>query len=505
MSWLDNFIGFISPEWGAKREIWKQSLEEMRNYDAGDYSRGNANWRAINESAEMTDRYSRDNVRARARDLERNSDIFNAVTGAYNRNVVGAGYALQAETDNDDLNLQIEAAWGKWCKKRNCDVTGTQSFNQIMRMCVKRKKVDGGILIVKRFTREGFIPFQIQTFEVDELDGSQVTPKHKGDKIVGGVELNSYNRPVGYWIRQYDPDGISIRDPVFLKADDVIFMFTKDRPSQVREVSDMAPTITRIRDANEFMVAVSVKERIAACLSVFIKKQLPTIGIGRSGGSQAAAQVDYQGKTISPGMIKELNAGDEIQVVNPAGQATDATSYIELQQRLVAAGQGISYEATSRDMSKSNYSSTRQGIIEDDMTYAAEKELLIEVLDEIYETFVISLWLSGNINIPDFWSNKESYLKHAWVAAPKKWIDPQKEANANKIAMQTGVKTFKQIAAEQGNDWRKQIEDMAEVLQYAKECGIDLGGVIFGQKKENLYESESDPSSGSGDQRADKG
>ena len=34
----------------------------------------------------------------------------------------------------------------------------------------------------------------------------------------------------------------------------------------------MSPTITRIRDANEFMVAVSVKERIAACLSVVIKK-----------------------------------------------------------------------------------------------------------------------------------------------------------------------------------------------------------------------------------------
>ena len=28
------------------------------------------------------------------------------------------------------------------------------------------------------------------------------------------------------------------------------------------------------------MTAVSVKERIAACLSVFIKKQLPTVGIG---------------------------------------------------------------------------------------------------------------------------------------------------------------------------------------------------------------------------------
>lgn len=98
MNWLDGIIGFISPEWGARREAWRQSLTEMRNYDAGNYDRGNANWRVLNQSAEFTDRYSRDNVRARARDLERNSDMMNSVIGAYKRNVIGGGYALQAKT-----------------------------------------------------------------------------------------------------------------------------------------------------------------------------------------------------------------------------------------------------------------------------------------------------------------------------------------------------------------------------------------------------------------------
>lgn len=39
MNWLDGIIGFISPEWGARREAWRQSLTEMRNYDAGNYDR----------------------------------------------------------------------------------------------------------------------------------------------------------------------------------------------------------------------------------------------------------------------------------------------------------------------------------------------------------------------------------------------------------------------------------------------------------------------------------
>lgn len=489
MNWLDGVIGFLSPEWGAKREAWRQSLQEIRSYDAGDYSRGNANWRAVNQSAEFTDRYSRDTVRARARDLERNSDMMNSVIGAYTRNVIGGGYTLQAKTGDDELNDRIEAAWRKWCKKQNCDVTGTQSFSQIMRMCEKRKKVDGGILIVKRYTKDGFLPFKLQTFEVDELDNSQIIPKNTGNKVVGGIEVNEYNKPKGYWIKQYSLDGLTGLNPIYLEAKDVIFLYTKHRPSQIREISDMSQTIARIRDANEFMTAVSVKERITACLAIFIKKMMPTpSGIGRGNGSAAAGQQhSYEGKTIAPGMIKELNAGDEIQVVDPTGQATDAAKYIELQQRLVAAGQGISYEATSRDMSKSNYSSTRQGIIEDDMTYAEEKELLIEVMDEIYETFVISMWLAGMIETREFWNEKDKYLEHSWIIAPKKWIDPQKEANANKIALQTGQKTFKQIAAEQGGDWKEHIDEMAEVMEYARGRGIDLGGVIFGKNEAELY------------------
>ena len=186
-------------------------------------------------------------------------------------------------------------------------------------------------------------------------------------------------------------------------------------------------------------------------------------------------------------MIKELNAGDEIQTVNPSGQATDATSYIKLQQRLIGAGQGLSYEATSRDMSQSNYSSARQGIIEDGQTYIEDIELLQEVvMDEVYETFIISGVLSGLFNIPGFWEDKQKYFKHEWVAAPKKWIDPGKEATATKIALQTGQKTYQQIAVENGKDWKEQMDETVAVLKYAREKGLEMGGVIFDRTEADL-------------------
>lgn len=499
MGFLDSIVAAISPEAAYRRMAFRQAYEEMKSaYDAGSYDKGNRNWRVSNNSAEYTDRYSRDDVRARARDLERNSDIMNSVVGAFKRNIVGGGYHVQVKTEDEELNKQIEQAWKKWCKKQNCDVTGTQSLNQIIRMAVERKKIDGGILFVKRYTSDGFVPFKLQMIEVDELDSGMIQPRNAGNKVVGGIEFNPFNRPVGYFIRQYDIDGYNLREPVYVEAKDVIFYFTKKRPSQLREMSDMSPTIPRIRDVNEFMTAVSVKERIEACLAIFIKKQLPTSGIGRGGaGPVVSDRVSYGGKMLTPGMIKELNAGDEIQVVNPSGQGADATSFTKLQQRLVGAGQGISYEATSRDMAESTYSSARQGLIEDDLTYKEDKELLIEVLDEIYETFIISAVLCGAIDIPRFWQEKDRFLSHEWIQEPKPWIDPYKESNANKIAIQTGQKTYKQIAAENGRDWRSQIDDMAEVMAYGKEKGLDMGGVLFGIK-ENQSPEPDDDESGSG-------
>lgn len=488
MNVLDSVISFFAPEVGAKREAWRRYAEEMRNYDAAGYGKGSANWRAANQSAEITDRYDRETVRARARDLERNSDMLNAVVNAFKRNVFGSGYALSPKTGDDEIDKKLSEKWKKWCKKQNCDVTCTQSFNQIMRMCVQRKKIDGGIFILKRYTDQGFIPFQLQTLEVDELDATQILPQNQGNKVVGGIEYNKWNRPVGYWFRQYDIEGSQILNPIYVEAKDVIFYFTKRRPSQVREMSDMSQTLTRIRDTNEFMTAVSVKERIAACLAVFIAKTNPTSGPGRYGKTSEGGRTSYEGKTIVPGMIRELDPDDKIEVVNPNGQATDATTYIKLMQHMIGAGQGLSYEATSRDMSETNYSSARQGMIEDGLTYADEKELLLEAMDEIYETFVISCVLAGAIKVPNFWDEKDKYLKHKWTEAPKKWIDPSKEAKANQIAISTGQKTFKEIASENGRDWKEQMDDILDVLEYAESKGLDMGGVLFGNEK--LYKNE---------------
>ena len=58
--------------------------------------------------------------------------------------------------------------------------------------------------------------------------------------------------------------------------------------------------------------------------------------------------------------------------------------------------------------------------------------------------------------------------------------------------MKTGQKTYKQIAAENGRDWRDQIDDMAEVLEYGREMGVNMENLIFGLGEPETGKEETD-------------
>ena len=485
-------IEFISPKWAFIRESWRSAFKMQRNYDAGLYDRRNRNWRAHNESAEFTDRDFRDTIRARSRDLERNSDLMNSQVHPWIRNVIGKGFTLEPNTGDDDLKNAIEKLWKIWCKKDNCDITGSQSFMEMLRMAVRRKRVDGGILFIKCYTEDGIIPFKLQAIEVDELDTTQYAPHNSGCRVVGGIEYNRYNRAVGYWIKQYDIEGFIATKPIYVPRENVIFYFSKNRPSQIREMPELAAGIERIKEVNAYTEAASIKERIAACLSVFIKKVIPTgSGLGRQTPNINAERKSYGEMELTPGLISELNAGDEVQVVNPGNSATNGSEYIKSMIRLISAGQGISYEASSRDLTQANYSSARQAMIEDEITFFSElSKIKDEILDEVYSAFVISAAISGKIKTPpDFWQNTDAYLEHTWHQAPRRWIDPVKESTANAKALETGQKTLNEIWQEGGRDYKSVLDEIKKIQDYAADIGVAInlpyltGGSSNGERK----------------------
>lgn len=497
MNVVDKAISILSPRAAYERHMYRESLKAMeqeRGYDAGSNDRTNAGWRVVNSSAENVNRTYRDIIRARSQDLERNSDILESVLLAFERNVVGTGFRLQAKTHDENLNIQIEEAFKEWSRPKYCDVTQQQSFAEICQMLIRRKRVDGAILVVKRYLKNDFIPCTLQTYEVDDLD---ITRMSGTNRVLGGIEYNEYNRPVSYYFKKYDAFGNWSGKSERVEAEQVIFMYKKKRPSQIREMSELSTTLPRIRDMNQYMEAVSVKERVAALLAVMIKRAMPQVGTIGRGATNTGKSVEYEGKTLTPGMMMELNPGDDVSVVQPPAQGSGAADFIRLQQRLTGSAQGISYEVTARDMSQVNYSSARQGLLEDRSTYQMEQQSFQDhFLKEVYEEFLEAAVLAGVIRIPDFFTNKKAYLKHEWIAPGMKWIDPKKEADANKTMLDSSLTTLEEIAASTGKDWREIVDQRAVEIEYMKEKGVMINAESGSTENDKADETDEESEDG---------
>lgn len=472
----------LFPRWAYRRACFKAGLEDMkairaeqRSYDAGRADRLNAGWRTTNAPPGATDDMQRDVIRARARDLERNSDIFSAMILAFVRGVVGWGLQLQPDTGDDALDTRIAALFDRWRRARNCDAAGSMTFDEMCQTIVRRKLVDGGILIVKSYSA-GEVPLKLQLIEVDQLSSMALKPRYEGDYIVGGVEVDKLSAPRGYWIEPRTPDEMAIAEPVFIESKDAIFYKSQTRPGQIREMSPAAVAMPRLRDVEGFIEAQSMKERIAACFAAFIRRQSGQSVLGMGGARRDDPQTKpYSGSTITPGMIAHLGLDEDVSFAQPPASSGEASNFTRLLTRMTGAAMGLSYEAASRDLSQVTYSSARQGLIEDESTYAIEQQSLIDhVLTEVYESFIISAVLSGALDIPDFWERKREYMKHDWIPQGRQWIDPKKEADANAIALQTGLKPFSEIAGAAGYDWRALMQQLKAEQEYAEDIGLKL-------------------------------
>lgn len=453
--------------------VWqnlKMRFSKRSGYDSGSFARGGENWTPVDGRAEDINVMSRDTIRHRARDLERNADYVEAAILAMERNVVGSGIRLDCKLEDTELEQKIENLWERWCHAENCDVTGRLCFCEILKMAVRRMMVDGGLLLVATYTGNKNFPLQLQIKEVDELNSGILF--HGKNQVVGGIEIDASNRPVAYHFTVYDVYGETGKT-VRIPADRVIYLKRIKRTSQVREVSSFANVLSRLRDLNQFLNAVSVKERMLACLAVFVKKVNAALGLGRN--QKVDKETGAKKRKLSPGMIMELDAGDEIQVVNPSGQASNAKDMVSILLRAVSSAMGLSYEAVSRDMSQSNYSSARQNLIEDRETYKEWQHYLSEHLcRKVYHWWLDSCVMAGGLSIPDYFSAPEKYTECRWIAKGMSWIDPAKEANANRIAMATYQTTLEEVAAEQGKDWREILAQRAKEEKLMKELGLEV-------------------------------
>lgn len=467
---LDRIISFFSPAAGLKRMAARAQMRFAQGYEAAAPWRNSANWFPADGRAEGINRHGRRFLRAKARYLERNSEIVNSVLNAYLRNTVGKGFNLQVKTDNTEWNSLVEKVWREWCRPGNCDVTGQYSLTEILQMIVRRKLVDGGSVIVKTVDRKAKIPFQLQLREVDDIDAfGQI--KNGNHPIVDGIEVNEYGKPLAFYLRKYDLVTLAQIESERIPADRVYFLFDKERPSQIREVTRLARTIEKVNDLDEFFAAALFGEKISAAVAVYITNSNVSagVGVGRNGaGASAGPGGKRLPDRIDMGSIKYLNPGEDVKTLVPSGQASELETFNLALMQQISAGQGLSYEQVTRDVSRVNYSSARQNLLEDWKVFSCEQQFLIDhFLDSVFTEVIKAAILKGFIppaQVPKgFWTDPDEFLKHEFIGPAMPWIDPYKEALANQIMLDSYQMTLQEYCAKTGRDYEEVMEQiMAE-------------------------------------------
>ena len=482
LTFLDRLIGWFSPRLGIMRAAYRT---ELRNYDAARVDPSGGNWFPANATPEMTDAPSRDLIRARMRDLERNGDVTEGVIDAFLRNVVGNGFVLEAQAVSvrgkmlDAVNDRIEELWHDWSKPENCDITGDCSFGELLEMIVRRWEVDGEVFILRVVDPDGdgVLPLKLQLLEPDMLAGDIF--QYGNRYVFGGIEVDEHMKAVAYHFR---PDPMPyLRDQRVVRypREYVAHIRSKKRPQQLRGMPDMAVSSERIRNVQEYITNELEAARTASCLTGVVTREKGGAGMGignpRGGrGGDAAARVEM----IQRGLFNYLRPDEDVKFPAPGRHNSLASGFVAFLLRMIGMSRGLSYETVSRDMSQTNYSSHRGGQLEDRKTYVRKQQKLItDFCDRCYEGFLEAAVLSGKLSLPGFFEDaalRRRMSGHRWSTPGWKWVDPLKEASGIEKQLLLGLTTLSEVCGEQGKDWYEVLKQRKEETDAARELGIEL-------------------------------
>jgi lambda family phage portal protein len=182
------------------------------------------------------------------------------------------------------------------------------------------------------------------------------------------------------------------------------------------------------------------------------------------------------------GVFEQLPAGMDFKAFDPTHPTSAFESFTTNVLRSIASGLNISYHSLSNDLTSVNYSSIRQGALEDRSMYQIYQQFVIDhFIDPVFKSWLEMSISNGYINLPmskvDKFAKAVNYIPRSFA-----WIDPLKEMQANVIGLQNGTLSYSDIAGAYGRDTEELFEQHQKEIELAKQYGIELAYQPFGQK-----------------------
>jgi len=465
----------------------------VRMYGAARPSRLTIGWGGSTTSADGELKSSLTALRNRSRALIRDAAFAKRAQVLVVNNVIGSGIGLQSQvkTARDGVlfktvNDDIETLWHDWKRAEFCHTGGTLHFDDFERACVAEIFEAGEVLIRKHPVAFGGsrVPMSLELIEPERLadELTQPAPGVRG-RYRMGVEIDEFDRPVAYWIRQRHPGdlrlSISETDRVErVPADQIFHLRLATRHPQVRGVPWLHAVLLKLNNMDEYTAAELTAARSSASYFATLESEADS-PLGASQMDDGSNALD-----IEAGMIMRTLPGEKLNFHSPNRPNAALDAFMRHMLREVAAGIGVSYESLSRDYSQSNYSSSRLALIDDrDHWMAIQGWFIRSFREPLHREWLRAAVYAGalpRIGVPAYTMDPQRFEAVLFKPRRWSWIDPTKEVAAYKEAVKAGFTTVTDVIATttSGMDIEDVIETRKRELEMFEAAGIELDTTV---------------------------
>lgn len=465
----------------------KEKKPQKRSFDAarGGNNIFNITYNKIKYNQDIFNQLN--NLRSASRQAYQNDSYFKRYVNLMKQNVIGAdGFQLQNRAEfngikNALINSGVENAWKEFIGVGNCDVTKKLSLNDILYSTIAGEIVDGEcfIRIVKNYNNKYGIALQL-------IDVNAINTNYNDSSrnIIMGIKYDDFNVPVSYFVSTKSSGTETTGDVLIYKeipASEMLHIFDLEFIGQTRGVPKSAPVLVNLHNLKEFMVNANINAAIGA-------SKLGAIKASEDSYIDDTLEFDDQA-----GGFLRLMPGEELQAWDPKFP-DDINPFIKATIRNIAAGFNISYHTLAGDLEGVNYSSARVGTIEDREHYKRYQKMIInQLLIPLFNAFVEQQTLMRTIkglNASNYIDLSKPYFMPKGFA----WVDPVKEIRSQSLAISSGLKTFSDVAAENGYDRdeliNKMVEDQLAINEAYIKAGLTPINLIKSDTKANIDKNQ---------------
>jgi len=476
-------LSWMRSKWAPARKVVAGQVVG-KNYAAafqGDLTHA---WTSTPLTSTETLRQHLTTIRARSREQMENNPHMRRYAQLLKNNVAGPlGIQMQARAVKADgtpdklANDTLERHWKAW--GHSVDMAGRLTWRDAQALFLDTVSTDGEALVQKFATSEGY-GFQIALLDPQVLSVELNEDGKGGSRIVMGVELDKYDRPVAYHM----PDTSSVVSTDYwyyynrpykrVPASQIIHAFRPERVDQVRGVPWAANALLRMNMLDGYSEAELIKARLEASQGQIIEQD-PDAGEYVPDGWTADSEPVSE---LVPGIKEILPPGMRLSSFSPTSPNSDYNAFAKAMLRDISASLGVSYFTLANDLEGVNYTSSRTGLLEDREAWKGLQEWVIQhFCQPVYEEWLTYALAAGRLTIgdngPSLWPDmRPKYKAVTWQGPRWQWVDPMKEVSAWAAKIEMGGGTVSQFLREQGFEPDEVFAERAAEIAKMEKLGI---------------------------------